>query len=159
MGRPTTRRAPTPAAITSSRTATATAGYASSRAVRGGKLRSRAPASEGLGRRPLAAVVLLGLAAAGGLLWWRGGREAAAPPARAMPSARAAMLQREAPPRPPRGAGPADARGGREAREPAPLESHEVGAKVYAEAVKGGEKNPGEKAFRADAKAFFEQNR
>jgi hypothetical protein len=43
-------------------------------------------------------------------------------------------------------------------REPAPLKSHEVGAKVYAEAVKAGEKNPGEKAFRADAKAFFEHN-
>jgi hypothetical protein len=55
-------------------------------------------------------------------------------------------------------------RDGKEARErlrtraPEAPKSHEVGAKVYAEAVQAGEKNPGQKAFRADAKAFFEHN-
>lgn len=104
-------------------------------------------------------MVLVGLAVAGGLLWWRGGdKPAAALPERAMPSERAAPPTRAAR----QALGPP--RDGREARErlrsraPEAPQTHEVGAKVYAEAVKAGEKNPGEKAFRADAKAFFEHN-
>jgi hypothetical protein len=44
------------------------------------------------------------------------------------------------------------------AHEPEALPTHEYGVKAYAQAVKAGEKNPGEKAFRADAQAFFEHN-
>lgn len=43
-------------------------------------------------------------------------------------------------------------------RPPAALPSHEAGTRVYAEAVAAGDKTPGEKAFRADAEAFFEFN-
>jgi hypothetical protein len=103
-------------------------------------------------------VALVGLVTAGGLLWWRGGKPAA-PPARATVSERATPPPRTAP----RDA-LAPPRDGREARErlrtraPEAPRTHEIGAKVYAEAVQAGEKNPGQKAFRADAKAYFEHN-
>jgi hypothetical protein len=100
------------------------------------------------------------MAAAGGLLWWRGGDRAAAPPVRTEPTESALPRARTAPPGAPRQG--ADARERLRTRAPVPepeaLKSHEIGVKVYAEAVKAGEKNPGEKAFRADSKAFFELN-
>jgi hypothetical protein len=106
-------------------------------------------------------VVLVVIAAAGGLLWWRGGdKSAATPPVRAEPTERALPRARAAPP----GALPEGAEARERLRtrprapEPEAPKSHEIGIRVYAEAVKAGEKNPGEKAFRADSKAFFEHN-
>lgn len=101
----------------------------------------------------------MAIAAAGGLLWWRGGdKSAAAPPVRTEPTERPPQRVRVAPPgAPPEGA---DARERLRTRAPEPEapKSHEIGIKVYADAVKAGEKKPGEKAFRADSKAFFEHN-
>ncbi|HEU4536461.1 MAG TPA: hypothetical protein VFS00_20190, partial [Polyangiaceae bacterium] len=44
------------------------------------------------------------------------------------------------------------------ARQPEALPTHDAGLRAYAEARKAGEKNPGERAFRAEAKAFFDHN-
>lgn len=44
------------------------------------------------------------------------------------------------------------------APEPESLPTHELGIKAYAQAVEAGDENPGEKAFRADAKEFFLYN-
>jgi hypothetical protein len=42
--------------------------------------------------------------------------------------------------------------------EPEAPPTHEPGIKAYAQAVQAGEENPGEKAFRADAREFFNHN-
>ncbi|WP_437756145.1 hypothetical protein [Sorangium sp. So ce1389] len=42
--------------------------------------------------------------------------------------------------------------------EPEPLPDGDRGATIYAAAIMAGDKNPGEKAFRADSEAFFEHN-
>jgi hypothetical protein len=44
------------------------------------------------------------------------------------------------------------------ASQPEALPNHDAGIRAYAEAKKAGDKNPGEKAFRAEAKAFFDHN-
>jgi hypothetical protein len=100
-------------------------------------------------------VLAVGLAAAGGVLWWRarGGAEASAGPA--APAVAAAEARPARGPELPDGAAE---RNRRLSRQPAALQSHEVGAKTYADAVAAGDKHPGEKAFRADALAFFEHN-
>jgi len=97
------------------------------------------------------------LAAAGGILWWRTrtSPDAAATSA-ARPGSAAAARSGELVSTPD---GTAERNRLRaRAREPLPLPSHAVGAKVYAEAVAAGDKTPGEKAFRADADAFFAHN-
>jgi hypothetical protein len=119
-------------------------------------LASPAPASDRRGPVALTVALAVGISAAGGVLWWRTRADAdagaATAPAERVPSAAA------------RGATPpelydgAAERNRRISRQPAALSSHEVGAKAYADAVAAGEKNPGEKAFRADALAFFEHN-
>ena len=96
-------------------------------------------------------MLALGLAVAGGVLWWRTRSDAAAsagPPAAAAerPEARVSVAE-----------GVAE-RNRRLSRQPTMLPTHEVGAKIYADAVAAGEPNPGEKAFRADALAFFDHN-
>jgi hypothetical protein len=100
-------------------------------------------------------VLALGLAAAGGVLWWRARSDAAT--GAAAPAARvpAAAERPEA-----RGsvADGAAERNRRLSRQPSRLPTHELGAKVYADAVAAGEPNPGEKAFRADALAFYDHN-
>ena len=94
----------------------------------------------------------MALAAAGGVLWWRARSDSDAaakpsgPAAAARPGGLPALIDG------------ASERNRARARQPAALPSHELGAKVYAEAVAAGEKNPGEKAFRADAQAFFDHN-
>jgi hypothetical protein len=101
----------------------------------------------------LIAVVSLGIAVAGGILWWRarGDSDASAGPAeRPGAAARSAAI--------PELRDGAAERNRRLTRAPAALSSHEVGTKAYAAAVAAGEKAPGEKAFRADAVAFFEHN-
>jgi hypothetical protein len=120
-------------------------------------LASPVPASERRGPIALIAALALGLAAAGGVLWWRarGGSAASAGPA-APPPAAAERAARSGPP-PTLSDGAAE-RNRRLSRAPAALASRELGAKVYADAVAAREKNPGEKAFRADALAFFEHN-
>jgi hypothetical protein len=118
-------------------------------------LASPAPASDR--RRPIAFGVVFAVAvsAAGGMLWWRARSDAqasvaiTAPAERPRPAAVPGMRSE------PDGVA---ARNRRLQRAPAELPSHEVGARVYAEAVAAGEKNPGEKAFRADAAAFLEFN-
>lgn len=102
----------------------------------------------------------MGIAVAGGVLWWRT-RQASETVAES--AGAAARSTRPAPDRAARpGATPtadgAAERNRRLSRAPASLQSHEIGAKVYADAVAAGEKNPGEKAFRADALAYFEYN-
>ncbi len=104
------------------------------------------------------AVISLGIAAAGGILWWRTRDDAessAGPKEQPRPAARATSSRPATLPGLPDGAA---ARNRMLSRAPAALQSHEVGAKVYADAVAAGEQNPGEKAFRADALAFFEFN-
>ncbi len=104
------------------------------------------------------AAVAVTLAAAGGILWWRtrdgAGTSAGSkdPPRVAAPAgpARQAPLATEAP--------AVVERNRAISRAPVALQSHEVGIKTYAEAVAAGDPNPGEKAFRADALAFFEFN-
>jgi len=121
-------------------------------------LASQAPAGDRRSQIALIAAIAVVVAAGGAVLWWRtrGGSEASAGPA--APSAEAsARSARQA------GASPALYDGAAErnrriTRAPAALPSHEAGARVYAAAVAAGEKNPGEKAFRADTAAFFEFN-
>lgn len=98
-------------------------------------------------------MLALGLAVAGGVLWWRTRSDAAAsagspaaPAAAELPEARVSVAD-----------GVAE-RNRRLSRQPTMLPSHEVGAKIYADAVAAGEPTPGEKAFRADALAFFDHN-
>jgi hypothetical protein len=124
---------------------------------------SEPPAFEGRSatarRGPVALVAALavGIAAAGGVLWWRArGGEATAGPA--APAGAAAEARGARPSTLPELTDGAAERNRRLTRQPASLQSHEVGAKTYADAVAAGEKNPGEKAFRADALAFFEHN-
>ena len=119
---------------------------------------SQAPASD---RRSIALTVTIAvaIAAAGGVLWWRTRQasEAATPPAGAMarPDEAAPAARPGGPPALVDGAAE---RNRRLSRAPAAPPSHEAGARAYADAVAAGEKNPGEKAFRADALAFYEHN-
>ncbi len=120
---------------------------------------SPVPASERRGPLALTAAVAAAIAVGGGVLWWysRGGSEATASagaPARPRAEEPAAAGPAAAPSLPPAAA----ERNRRISREPAALPSRDTGAKVYASAVAAGERNPGEKAFRADALAFFDHN-
>jgi hypothetical protein len=104
------------------------------------------------------AAVAVTVAAAGGILWWRsraGGGASTAPKAPPRAAAPAGASRPAALPALPSGA---DERNRTMSRAPAGLQTHEVGIQTYADAVAAGEKNPGEKAFRADALAFFEFN-
>jgi len=117
-------------------------------------LSSPAPASDRRGSIALTAVLALGLAVAGGVLWWRARSDAA--PSAGAPAPRAATTD-EPGARMSVADGVAE-RNRRLSRQPAMLPTHELGAKVYADAVAAGEPNPGEKAFRADALAFYDHN-
>ncbi len=98
----------------------------------------------------------MALAVAGGVLWWRARGDSEAAPKLSTASGPAAAAR---PGEPPGVDGAAErTRLRARARQPRPLPSHAIGAKVYAEAVAAGEKSPGEKAFRADADAFFAHN-
>lgn len=116
---------------------------------------SPAPASERRGAVALVAALALGLAAAAGVLWWRARDDGAASTAPAAPRAAAAGSAVED--RVSVAEGVAE-RNRRLSRQPTMLPSHQVGAKIYADAVAAGEPHPGEKAFRADALAFFDHN-
>jgi hypothetical protein len=106
--------------------------------------------------------VIAGVAALGA---WAAGR-AAAGGAGAAPTSAPAPAD-EAPPlapsaAPPVGAAPRERlRPGRErppARQPEALPTHDVGLRAYQKALRDGDKTPGETAFRAEAKAFFDHN-
>jgi hypothetical protein len=120
-------------------------------------LASPVPASDRRGTIALTVAIAVGIAAAGTILWWRtrsaseaGATGAVDRPSAAEPAstARRAESVRD-------GAGE---RNRMLSRQPASPPTHEVGAKAYAAAVAAGEKNPGEKALRADALTFFEFN-
>jgi len=109
-------------------------------------------------------VVLLG-AALGGMLWWRGRAEPVAlplsPPAEVAPPVEAAPAVRPSPREPTterHGDQQPAVRPSVGAPEPVALPTHELGIKAYAKALEAGDENPGEKAFRADAKEFFNYN-
>lgn len=96
------------------------------------------------------------LAAAGGVLWWRT-RADSEPAATSAERSRPAAAAR--PGEPPAVDGTAERNRLRaRAREPQPLPSRSAGVQAYTEAVAAGDKTPGEKAFRADADAFFAHN-
>lgn len=115
---------------------------------------SPGPASDRRGSVALTAALALGLAVAAGVLWWRTRDDGAARPA---PAAGAPAAGPRAEGRVSVAEGVVE-RNRRLSRQPQMLPTHEVGAKIYADAVAAGEPNPGEKAFRADALAFFDHN-
>lgn len=102
--------------------------------------------------------VAVTVAAAGGILWWRSRDGAGTTTASKEPPRVAAPAGASRPATLPTLPSGADERNRAMERAPVALQSHEVGIKTYADAVAAGDPNPGEKAFRADALAFFEFN-
>lgn len=113
-------------------------------------------------------MILVGAALLGGALWWRGMADRAAalptapsPVAEIAPPAEGAPAGRQPPRRPmreARGEPTSHLRPSVGAPEPQTQPTHELGIKAYAQAVEAGDENPGEKAFRADAREFFNYN-